>query len=353
MAEEHLISIESYNNSQPIGYAKEIIYSNYYNIPLLMSGYCYTSTSGQLKISKNDKMSKDFRFRGSDSSISLSLSHYMLDVFRFKTTKIKDTDMSNVFWYFRAPAMIKSKNGTYNSFVVNQDSPRNNSVIYITLDSIKPLLLDYMTKKYSYGHPLMSTLLQNRGCLSELIPYLKRSTEIQDKIYNIIKKATKIPFAKEWLPYVLDHTRAIEFNLSLALYSDWDDPSNMYAFTVSIHNPSLKSEISNALSQGLLKINNSNMVSSAFDNISTLTDYLKHFSGKLIDKTANYFNPIFDPNNESFTQKEKDYYDFAGYNSKLKFFDAQKNVVGAVSRSLKKNKAALIVGEMGCGIKFV
>lgn len=353
MAEEHLISIESYNNSQSIGYAKEIIYSNYNNIPLLMSGYCYTSTSGQFKISKNDTTSKNFRFRGSDSSISLSLSPYMLDVFRFKATKIKDTDMSNVFWYFKAPAIIKSKNGAYNSFVVDQDSQSHDNVIYISLDSIKPLFLDYMTKKYSYGYPLMSTLLQNRAYLSELIPYLKKSAEIQDKIYNIIKKATKIPFTKEWLPYILDHTRAIEFNLSSALYSDWNDPSNMYAFTISINKSSLKFEISNALSQGLLKINNSNMVSSAFDNISTLTDYLKHFSGKLIDKTANYFNPIFDPNNESLTQKEKDYYDFAGYNSKLKFFDAQKNVIGAVSRSLKKNKAALVVGEMGCGIKFV
>ena len=69
-----------------------------------------------------------------------------------------------------------------------------------------------------------------------------------------------------------------------------------------------------------VEINGSNMVSSTFSQIETLTDYLKFFSGKLIDKASNCFNPIFDPNTEKFTQKEKDYFDYAAYSGKLKVF---------------------------------
>ena len=346
MADKKLIPItDSYRLEQPLGYATQIVYSSIESVPLFMIGYSYTSmASSAFKI--NDESYRRFYFHTSDSWMEVNLQQSHRSVLRLRSCKIAGTDLSNISWRYEDPK-LEAVEG--DKFVFGQKK----NIIYIKLDKIKDILKEELERKahqqYSYRNLTLEDVLFSRDNMSEFIPVFKTIPEIKDKIYEAIKQRSKTPFIKEWMDFILEHTYAVSFYMSRAIYADIDDPNNVYAFLVEIDEYRLSREISLALSQGLLKINGSNMVSSTFSQIETLTDYLKFFSGKLIDKASNCFNPIFDPNTEKFTQKEKDYFDYAAYSGKLKFFNAQKNVIGAISRSLNVNKSALLVGEMGCG----
>ncbi len=348
MADKKLIPItDSYRLEQPLGYATQIVYSSIENVPLFMIGYSYTSMSNNtFKI--NDENYRRFYFHTSDNWMQVNLQQSHRSVLRFKSCKIAGTDLSNISWRYEDPK-LESVEG--DKFVFGQKK----NIIYIKLDKIKDILKEELERKahqqYSYRNLTLEDVLFSQNNMLDFIPVFKTIPEIKDKIYEAIKQRSKTPFIKEWMDFILEHTYAVSFSMSRAIYADIDDPNNIYAFLIEIDEYRLSREISLALSQGLLKINGSNMVSSTFSQIETLTDYLKFFSSKLIDKASNCFDPIFDPNTENFTQKEKDYFDYAAYSGKLKFFNAQKNVIGAISRSLNVNKSALLVGEMGCGSK--
>lgn len=348
MTDKKLIPItDSYRLEQPLGYATQIVYSNRNNIPLFMIGYSYSSTANStFKI--NDESYRRFYFHTSDNWMEIGLQQIHKSVLRFKSCKIAGTDLSNISWRYEDPK-LEAMEG--DKIVLG----RKTNIIYIKLNRIKNVLEEELRRKasqqHSYHDLTLEDILFSRDNMTGFISVFKTVPEIKDKIYEIIKRRVKTPFIKEWMDFILEHTYAVSFSMSRAIYADIDDPNNIYAFLVEIDKYRLSREISLALSQGLLKINGSNMVSSTFSQIETLTDYLKFFSGKLIDKASNCFDPIFDPNTENFTQKEKDYFDYAAYSGKLKFFNAQKNVIGAISRSLNVNKSALLVGEMGCGSK--
>ena len=350
MADKKLIPItDSYRLEQPLGYATQIVYSSIENVPLFMVGYSYAGiASNTFKI--NDEYNRRFYFHTPDSWMEVNLQQSHRSVLRFKSCKIAGTDLSNISWRYENPK-LEAIEGDKIVF------GHKKNIIYIKFDKIKNILKEELERKASqqnaYRNLTLEDILFSRNNMLDFVSVFKTVPEIKDKIYEAIKQRVKTPFIKEWMDFILEHTFAVSFSMSRAIYADIDDPNNVYAFLIEIDEYRLSREISLALSQGLLKINGSNMVSSTFSQIETLTDYLKFFSGKLIDKASSCFNPVFDPNTEKFTQKEKDYFDYAAYSGKLKFFNAQKNVIGAISRSLNVNKSALLVGEMGCGSNVI
>lgn len=177
---------------------------------------------------------------------------------------------------------------------------------------------------------------------------ITQKDKVKDYIYAFLKDNSTIPIMKEWISY-LSGVDALKISCPRAWYSNIDAKENMFCITISVRTSKLKDTISEALKNGVLSIHGSNKKSAAFDNINNLTDYLGFFSDQLIEKAANNFEPVFDPSKEEFTEAERNFFDYAEYHGKLKYFNAQKNVIGAVSRTLDRQRSAIIVGEMGCG----
>lgn len=180
---------------------------------------------------------------------------------------------------------------------------------------------------------------------------LMECPEIHHEIYKLIKNVTNIPFIEEWVQYVLTaNDRALRISWSSAIYDSLYSSNNIYAAIVKINNNEIKNTITNGLKAGRISINGCRAVSNVSSGVRNLTDYLGHFSNQLITKASNKFTACFDPEKDQFTEKEKDFFEYADYFGKLKLYNAQKNVIAAVSRALNKNRSAFVVGEMGSGI---
>lgn len=326
----------SYKSLAPgttLGFLTQILDIN--NRPFYYSGLCYSSATWAFKPKKviNERGLIDYKIKMRKNESVFSYMNLRCDGLKSKIVKIPNTDLSHFI--------------TYIPECVNYNSVQGNPLflIYIKLDEIKPRIEDIAKNQFTTADKVLSSSYM----LTRLIPDLKRMPMIQDKIFAIIRNNVKIPFLKEWIDYLLSHSNAVSFQLCRGTYADFNDPNNLYAFSITVNEDRIRREICDALSQGLLRLNNSNDISQTFaeGKITDLTSYLQHFSNHLIDKATKRFAPIFNPGTDSFTSKEQNYFDYAADLSKMKFFNTQKNVMTAVSRSLNKQKSALIVGEMG------
>lgn len=328
-----------------VGYIDQYIFTSNVLVAY-MSGVAYNSGISYFKnfVSDTGQQSLMLHYgeRGYGQVIGWQSNRGTLAI---KVNKIPNTDMSRFIIY--------RKRGDYvNGKKINYVQARIEERIFFKLSDI----IDDLKKAYdnipgvyhSNGDTLERTLdVYNPSCRRFINSYLKDNCElIKKKACEIIKKNVNFPFLDEWISYLIKE-EVIDIKTYSARYADLDNPNNVYVVSVGFYTNSLENAIQTGLSKKEISINGTNEASDKFNDIDTLTDYLQYFSSNLIDKASNKFSAIFDPSKEEFNNKEKDYFQYAQHNSKLQFFNTQKNVIAAVSRSLNKNRSALVVGEMG------
>ena len=310
-------------------YAEEIITNTYGEINFL-KGFCNNAFINFLRTNNIKKIfSFDYDFRSYSFGINTTNV-------TFKTSKLKKSDLYQI--------VVFSEKYSESDKVIGVIKLNEFRTAYEKIKENRPDLNDFK-----------NDLISNRLFR---VPRFKNELFLLDKVQNIIfntiKKTTTIPFLKEWCPYIIENSDSINNNYynnaSFHYVSDINNPDNIFLFSFTISEPLLIRAISQGLSSGAININGTNSVSKEFAlNIKNLEDYLKNFSGKLIDKATESFAPRFNPAVDEFTTKEKDYFEYMSQVGSLKMFNAQQNVVGAISRSLKEMNSALLVGELGCG----
>lgn len=327
------------NNQNTYGYGTQLILDGLY--PIYANGICYTSSADTFKINK--KIYKTIFVKNNfmqSREISIGGGSYYLEQTKSKITKINGTEYSNFFIYI--PSGLYTHGCSANRY-------GKTYLLYIKLNELKSIIDSIVKESVLSKEDLINgeRSIWNR---TDIIPQIKNIPFVKEKIYTLLQKECDIPILREWVDFLLN-TPSITFQLLKGYYADIDNEDNLYAFVVGIDIKGIKQEISGALSQGILNINGCHSISKIFEDkeITDLTSYLEHFSSHLIDKATQRFVPIFNPSTDKFTDKEKDYFDYADNVGKMKFFNTQMNVMAAVSRSLKKEKSSLIVGEMGTG----
>lgn len=340
-----LIEIKSNYSNKLIGYADQLVVydSNYGELPVYMSLYTYQSTMKTFRPSINKaknsannmyRMTSDdytyFGYRvenesGPDFYGRFRWGH--LPYINVKQSKIQGTDMVNAISYAEETNVSTTNRASYHQYL-----------LYLPLSSIlDDIAGDDKTK---------SLKLSNRNAL--LRGEVMLSKAFQSEIYKLLRSTTSIPVLENWIEYLINND-CIYCKLCRCLYSNLYNEDNIFVIEVCFNEASIKGEIARGLTNKHININGSNEVSERTQKIHNLTEYLGQYSGQLIDKAANKFTPIFNPEQDSFTEKEQDYFDFAEYYGRLKFFEAQKNVIASIARNLVKNKSCLVVGEMGTG----
>jgi len=345
--EERLIPVYA-KDINPVGYSDQIVLINFNGssgtYPAYQSTYSYKSSIFYLKYNsdvggknyfycwkcdvKNIFDHKTCHYIYIDKAPNSGYGRFIIS----KSGKIPGSDIYKTITY-----LDSEKFSIYNSESLNNVL---SSVIYIPLNDIKNCIpgdsKNFDSELSSASNAFRDNLLSNEFIINE--------------IFKTINKISKIPLLKEWVGYCLNHpSNPIGVSLGKAYYSDLSNPENIYAFSISFTDSSLKKVISDGLKNKDISIKGTNTVSYQTNNISNLTDYLSTYSDQLIEKASNKFTPLFDAEKDKFTEKEQNYFDFTEYYGKLKFYNAQKNVICSVSKSLDHNRSAFIVGEMGCG----
>lgn len=340
MANE-LISIRN-NRNEVFGFADQVVFCGNFDIPdLYVSCYVYSSGVGGLKKKPMVDYSNPYRVitfeqKGSpNKSVTINNVSNIKNGVKYKITRIPNQDAYRYVSYVNVKEI-----GGLSSYIGTQ------YICYVKLAEV----LEYLRARTSYTDQEIEELLFNPTNMfkSQFIEF----EPLHQEIFQIIKNFTNIPFLKEWTMFLLNNSNNGEianFVLPKAMYADLDDPNNVYAFMFTIKEHEVIQTICNGLKFKSISINGSNQSSYTIDSIDNLTDYLDRFNSQLIDKASRRFSSRFNPELEEFNDKEKDFFDYVEYYSKMKLYNAQKNVIAAVNRSLDHNRSAFIVGEMGAG----
>ena len=336
MAKE-LISISD-RNGRVFGYADQAIFSHTSGISeIFVSAYCYDSSASLIRPTLDTRPDND---NGIDIDFKKDQFRYRLHnnltkkQIESRTVRIPGSEMVRII------NVIKQNN------VVNKkdSGPCRNRVVYFKL---KPFLDFYKEQISDADNELENNIFNGVNKLKNIILDYRG---FHHEVYKLIKNETDVPFLEEWVGYVLNYgNEAIRIYTPSAFYANIDSEENIYAVNVFINENRILNTVKAGLQSNQISVNGSNISSISTESITSLTEYLEKFKNQLIEKASSKFTPCYNPENDEFNQKEKDYFDYASYFGKLNYYNTQKNVIAAVSRSLESNRNAFVVGEMGTG----
>ena len=328
---------------ETFGYADQILYYNNYDVhDIYMSGYVYSSGINHLK-KRTARVYSDYYSelkyykRNSSSTKSLSVLNVCskLSFSKLKISKIPNQDVYRVISYpNREEIELRNKGNSIEKYLV-----------YLKLSDV----LEFLRKEKGYIDDEDTENLLYRPTNTFKSAFIDFEP-LHEEIFKLIKNNTNIPFLREWTRYLLDNNLSVaNYDMVRAMYADINDPNNVYAMMVTLRSNDIIKIICDGLKSHAISIPGHEYGWSDTGSTNNLTSYLDKYNNQLIDKAAHKFTARFNPENEDFTQKEKDFFEYADYFGKLKLYGAQKNVIAAVSRSLDHERSAFIVGEMGAG----
>lgn len=336
MAKE-LISISD-KNGRVFGYADQAIFSNTSGMAeIFVSAYCYDSSAYMIRPTLDVRPDSDngitLHFRKGTFSYRLGNS-FTKKSMDSKTIRIPGSEMVRII------NTVKQNN----VILKNSNGQIKHRVVYFKL---KPFLDYYKTQTFSSDNEIEKEVANGVNKLKNIV---LDYNGFHHEIYKLIKSETDIPFLEEWVGYALNYgNEAIRVYAPNAYYADLDSEENIYAVNVTINENRILNAVRAGLQSGQISINGSNISSVSTENITSLTEYMEKFKDQLIEKASAKFTPCYNPETDEFNQKEKDFFDYASYFGKLNYYNTQKNVIAAVSRSLENNRNAFVVGEMGTG----
>jgi hypothetical protein len=87
----------------------------------------------------------------------------------------------------------------------------------------------------------------------------------------------------------------------------------------------------------------------AFDEVSSVSEYLKVFGVTVANRIKSLFKPLFDPAAETLSQEVTDINSYMQSKTGYSLFDAQLGVAEAIKRQLDERPAAFLIAECGSG----
>lgn len=178
-----------------------------------------------------------------------------------------------------------------------------------------------------------------------------------DKLYTYAPVYVK----RDWIRYILKNNRHYLFSSissskshGIAPDEDVNHPSkenDMDVYCLEIPTAILINTISKGLREKDIFIrDNFDKTSEVMEGITGLDAYLNNFVDDLALKIRGSFDPYFNPESDSYTEKVNLHDDYVTYMDHLKLFSAQKAVVQACCNAFDEGKRCLyLICEMGTG----
>lgn len=361
-----------------LGYADQVLWASYEDLAIYASVYTSEAGSKALKIKKKIKdsdMTSWWSFVGINDYVVLNNSIYNTEPNRcalrrtIVTNKIHNSNLYKIIVYSNTDEIVSNYRQIIFSDVMKRisdnklrclnisDLPYWNSrtFLYVKFSEVFP----YFKEQFSfnkendpYHSKLQSALsgsIYNRHMNEAVANYIKMNESFKDRIFEILKKVCPFPFSRGWIDYIVGE-KCITLEPCRAKYADIENSENVYAIIFRFSVKDIFRKVKEGLSLGRININsNASGVNQNGNVPDNLSEYLEKYSEELVGKINCKFTPLFSPVSDKFTEKEKDYFEYAKSFSGINFYTAQKNIIASISRSIKKNGNSIIVGEMGVG----
>ena len=182
--------------------------------------------------------------------------------------------------------------------------------------------------------------------------YTEPGADIDDAIFNILKKYCSVPILREWVPYIREQltesgnsfqemtTRQYKPNPSVktvVVYELWSSRGEMLDI------------VQTGLRNGDLNIGGSNQKSIVLERCRGIDEYLQLFGEGLAKKIQEGFRAKFTPGEDTYDNYLYNIDDYVYFNAGINLYEAQRSVIQAISNNMHTNKNTFLVGEMGAG----
>ena len=176
--------------------------------------------------------------------------------------------------------------------------------------------------------------------------YLNKDENLEDKIYEKLKKYSSVPLLEEWKTYIKGQLLLNKSITELTIFGTKDD---MQAYKLYCNKQVLIDIISNGLRNKQINIAGNNNPSVLLPSITGLNDYLDMFGEFLAKKIQTSFKPKFTPGVDTYDPYVNDIDDFVHDKNHIELFEAQKSMIQAITNNWRINKSTILSGEMGAG----
>lgn len=169
-------------------------------------------------------------------------------------------------------------------------------------------------------------------------------------VFKKISQYSTIPMKPDYANYIIDHLKNNHYIRKMRMDSFdrlYTKPPTLWQ--IEILDETMERILKNGLAIGALKITDT-AIGSHLANEVTLDNYLPVACEQLTTRIQDNFSPKFNPLTDKYSYSLSDFEDWGYDNGKGKqLYDAQKSIIEAVVRSLKKEHRSIVVGEMGVG----
>ena len=324
----------------PFAFADQLLYSTAYGVKVLyLSAYGYAKNVDRLKpVTDGTNYEGRYNYVKVTDHLGLNIRFenrlVTKNCYESKVSRLPGEDAVRIVNYPKRDYVEINLNRFHSKY----------HLVYVPL----PTIIDYLQANTAWDEARLVTELFTPT--AQFKNNIIDCEAISEEIYKAVRANVQIPFLKEWVNYIMNHCpNGLAMELPKALYADVFARDNTYALVIKIDEAAIKEAITEGLRNGGISINGCNVASDVSKKAQTLTEYLQHFSNQLIDKAASKFTACFNPETDEYTDKEQNYFDYVEYFGKLRLYEAQKNVICAVSRSLNHNRSSFIIGECGAG----
>ncbi|MCL2082729.1 MAG: hypothetical protein FWH04_05805 [Oscillospiraceae bacterium] len=166
-------------------------------------------------------------------------------------------------------------------------------------------------------------------------------------LFEQLDQKTAVPLIPQFQDYFLAELKRRELLKQLAVIS-FREKFDAWMLHSTNDDTKIISIIDDGLKNGKISIPGA-VQTNAFDEVSTVSGYLKAFGATVGNRIRDLFRPLFNPAEEPLSPEILAVNEFVKSKTPYSLFDAQMATAEALKRQLDRSNAALLVAECGSG----
>lgn len=179
--------------------------------------------------------------------------------------------------------------------------------------------------------------------------YIFCESKDKDGLFEEIDKRVSVPLIPEFADYLISELQRKEYLNKLIVKSDTQQ-FEAWELLCTQNDKNIIKAVEEGLKSGKISIPNSKTNDEkVFEQVNTVSQYLKEFGVTIAERIKSRFVPLFDPAVEQLSDEILSVNANIQKNTGYSLYDAQLAVAESVKRKLDKYEPAMIVAECGSG----
>ena len=178
--------------------------------------------------------------------------------------------------------------------------------------------------------------------------YIFCKTDNKNELFEELDRKLSVPLIPEFGGYLIDNLLQKKMLQKLTIYSHNVELA-AYKLTVKDDESDVIKILADGLKSGEISIPGDFHGKDIFHDISGFSDYLKQFGTLIAERIKTTFNPLFEPESETFCDRLNMVNQHVKKHASYELFNTQLASAEGLKRGLDKTKLSMIVAECGTG----